>query len=210
MEKQIYRVKPIVIYPECILNTGKQGNCFDCEKLSNCLSPRSMCVRPYKGHKNGCPNFGKLKTCPPNIPSMYDQVFDVSDVYAIVTRFNLYMHYEKMRLNNPGLAEGQVRNKMYWQPIDIKNNDIAIAEYYNENPEMREYISTRLLECMGVDVINTMKDAGLNLTFEEREYTYRVAFLAKVYQSALEKYGFEIYEETSGDKKGLKSLILKK
>jgi hypothetical protein len=55
-----------------------------------------------------------------------------------------------------------------------------------------------------------MKDAGLNLTFEEREYTYRVSFLAKVYQSALEKYGFEIYEETSGDKKGLKSLILKK
>ena len=209
MEKEVYKVNPIIIYPNCIINKGIQDNCLNCDERKTCLSPRSMCIRPYKNHKDGCPNFGKLPTCPPNIPCMYDQVFDTSDVYAIVTKFNLYKHYEKMRVNNPGLAEGQVRNKMYWQPTDIKNNDIAIAEYYNENKNMEDYISTRLLECMGVDVIGTMRDVGLNLTFDDREFTYRIAFLAKVYQSALKKYGFEIHKYTSGDKKGLKTLIKK-
>ncbi len=210
MEKEVYKVDPIVIYPKCMLETGKQGNCHECKELENCKSPRSMCVRPYKNHKHGCPNFGKLPTCPPNIPCMYDQVFDMSDVYAIVTKFNLYEHYHKMRANNPTLAEGQVRNKMYWQHTDLKNNDIAIAEYYNENKNMKDYISTRLLECMGVDVVGTMRDAGLNLTFAEREITYRIAFAAKVYYEALEKYGLEIYEERSGEKKGMKTLIMKK
>ena len=210
MEKEIYKVNPIVIYPKCILENGKQGNCRECNNLDKCSSPRSMCIRPYKNHKYGCPNFGKLPTCPPDIPCMYDQIFDISDVYAIVTKFNLYEHYEKMRLNNPGLAEGQVRNKMYWQHTDKKNNDLSIAEFYRENRNLEDYISTRLLECMGVDVIGTMRDAGLNLTFNDREFTYRIAFAAKVYYDALEKYGFEIYEDNSKLKKGFKRLIIKK
>ena len=90
MEKEIYKVNPIIIYPECILDHGYQDNC---------LSPRSMCIRPYKNHKNGCPNFGKLPTCPPNIPCMYDQAFDISDVYAVVTKFYLEEYFNKRRNN---------------------------------------------------------------------------------------------------------------
>ena len=39
---------------------------------------------------------------------------------------------------------------------------------------------------------------------------YRISFAAKVYDEALEKYGFEIYEETNGTKKGMKTLIRKR
>ena len=84
MEKEIYKVKPIIIYPDCIKKSGVQGDCHTCSNKVNCLSPRSMCVKPYKNHKYGCPNFRKLPTCPPNIPCMYDQVFDISDVYSIM------------------------------------------------------------------------------------------------------------------------------
>jgi hypothetical protein len=206
MEKEIYKVNPIIIYPECIINKGYQDNCFNCDKRDNCLSPRSMCIRPYKNHKNGCPNFGKLDTCPPNIPCMYDQIFDTSDVYAVVTKFNLEEYFNKRRLNRPDLAEGQIRNIRIWQPIAVKENNYAISEFYKENPDKKDYVSTRLLECMGVDVINTMKNVGVIIKFPVTDYAYRVTFVAKVYEDMLDKYGFKIYEEKTGSKKGIKTL----
>lgn len=210
MEKEIYKVNPIIIYPECILDHGYQDNCFECDKLYKCLSPRSMCIRPYKNHKYGCPNFGKLPTCPPNIPCMYDQIFDTSDVYAVVTKFYLEEYFDKRRKNRPDLAEGQIRNIRVWQPIAIKENDYAISEFYQENIDKQDYVATRLLECMGIDVINTMKEVGVEIKFPVENYAYRIAFVAKVYYDALEKYGFEIYEENSKLKKEIKTLVKKK
>lgn len=209
MEKEILKVKSIVIYPKCILDYGYQDNCFGCDNRNECLSPRSMCIKPYRNHKYGCPNFGKLPTCPPNIPCMYDQVFDISDVYAIVTKFNLEEYFNKRRKNRPDLAEGQIRNIRVWQPMALKENDYAIANFYRENPDKQNYISSRLLECMGVDVVNTMKEVGIKIKFPVEDYAYRIAFAAKVYDEALEKYGFDIYEESTGGKKGIKILVRK-
>lgn len=209
MEKEIYKVNPIIIYPECILNSGVQEDCHFCDEKDICSSPRSMCIKPYKNRLNGCPNFGKLSTRPPNIPCMYDQIFDISDVYAVVTKFDLMTFFQNRRNKRPDLAEGQIKNLRIWQPITIKENDYAIAEFYKENPNLSNYISTRLLECMGVDVINTMKNVGLDIEFPVTDYVYRIAFIAKVYNEALQKYGFEIYEETSKNKNGLKRLLKK-
>ena len=212
MEKEVFKVEPIVIYPRCIQETGKQFNCHLCRSKDECIisQPRCMCIKPYKGHPNGCPNFGKLPTCPPNNPCMYDELFDCTDVYAIVTKYNLSEHYETMRQNNPGLAEGQVQNKMYWQPTDKKNNDIALADFYRENPQLRDHISTRFLECMGVQVVDTMKKVGLEIKFPVKEHAYRVAFAARVYEDVLEEYGFEVVEEKDKHKKGMLTLAKKK
>ncbi len=211
MEKEIYKVKPIIIYPICLENTGIQNDCYACDNKEKCIvyQPRCMCIKPYKNHKYGCPNFGRLSTCPPNIPSMYDQIFDISDVYAIVTKFNLSQYFQMRRERRPDLPEGQIRNLRAWQPIAIKENDYAIADFYNENPELSDYISTRFLECMGVDVINTMKEVGINIKFPVEEYAYRIAFAAKVYKETLDKYNFEISEVLTGSKKGIKTLVRK-
>ena len=63
---------------------------------------------------------------------------------------------------------------------------------------------------MGVDVISTMKEVGIEIKFPVTEYAYRVAFVAKAYYDVLEKYSFEIYEENSKLKKGIKTLVKKK
>ena len=209
MEKEVFKVNPIVIYPLCMMNGGMQGNCLTCFRREQCLSPRSMCIRPYKGHKYGCPNFGKLPTCPPNIPCMYDQVFDLSDVYAVVTKFYLEEFFKKRREKRPDLPEGQIRNSRQWQPITKKENDYALGDFYRENPDKKEYVSTRLLECMGVDVVGTMKEVGLEIKFPPGEIVYRVAFVARAYEDALREYGFEIHEETGKLKKGVRTLIRK-
>jgi hypothetical protein len=169
-----------------------------------------MCIRPYKNNKDGCPNFGKLPTCPPNIPCMYDEIFDTKEVYAIVTKFYLAEYFKQRRERRPDLAEGQIRNIRVWQPIALKENDYAIAEYYRENEDKKDFISTRLLECMGVDVINTMKEVGINITFPVEDIAYRVAFLARTYRDALDKYDFMIHEEIKGPKKGIKTLVKKR
>lgn len=209
MEKEIFKVEPIIIYPRCILDHGCQDNCLTCKYLDECMSPRCMCIRPYKGHPFGCPNFGKLLTCPPNIPCMYNQIFDVSDVYAIVTKFYLEEFFNKRRERRPDLAEGQIRNSRIWQPITKKENDYAVSEFYKEYPDKIDYVSTRLLECMGVDVIGTMKRVGVEIIFPVKDFVYRISFAARVYEEALEKYGFQIHEESSKMKKGVKTLIRK-
>ena len=211
MEKEIYRVQPIIIYPECILENGYQSDCRTCEKKNTCLSPRSMCIRSYKNHKDGCPNYGKLPTCPPNIPCMYDEMFYTEEVYAVVTKFDLEAYRNERMIRRPDLPPGQLTNIRNWQPIDLKNNDIAVAEFFREN-DKEDFISTRLLECMGVDVVSTMNKVGLEIKFEPLEIkkeVIRVSFIAKVLKGSLNKYGFYIYEETKNkDKKGLK--VLKK
>ena len=210
MEKEIYQVKPIIIYPDCIFKNGIQDDCFSCDHLRDCRSPRSMCISPYKNHKNGCPNYGMLPTCPPNIPCMYDQIFDISDVYAVVTTFHLEEFFSKRRERRPDLAEGQIRNLRIWQGIALKENDYAICDFYHEYPDKKDYVSTRLLECMGVDVVGTMKEVGIEIKFPVEEIAYRVAFVAMVYPDALKQYGFEIHEESSKYKKGMKTLIKNK
>ncbi len=206
MEKIITKVNPIIIYPKCILDTGMQDDCNTCLEKDICTSPRSMCVRPYKNHKCGCPNYGKSDTCPPKIPSMYDQIFYVDDVYAVITKFNLYKYYERRRKNRPDLPEGQIRNLRCWQPITIKENDMAVSEFYNEYADKNDYVSTRLLECMGVDVINTLKEVGVTISFPIEEYVYRVSFLAKTIEESLSKYNFEIYEDKNKHIKTLKKV----
>ena len=199
MSKEVFKVNPIVIYPPCILNNGKQNNCHICNNKEQCIvyQPRCMCITPYKNHKNGCPNFGRLPSCPPNNPCMYDWIFDVSDVYAVVTKFNLYEYYEKRRAKRPDLPEGQIRNIRVWQPITKKENDYALSEFYTENPEKSDYVATRWLECMGVDVINTMKNVGLGIEMKPKDYVYRVSFVAKVYEEVLEKYNLIIKEDAN-------------
>ncbi len=211
MDKEIYKVQPIVLYPKCFIETGKQNDCHTCDNKEVCMTyqPRSMCIRPYKDHKNGCPNFGKLPSCPPNNPCMYDQLFDVSDVYAVVTKFYLEEFFRKRREKRPDLPEGQIRNSRIWQPITKKENDYAISEFYMEHPELSNYVSTRLLECMGVDVVNTMKQVGIELKFPPGDVVYRISFVAKVYEDILKQYGFEIHEENNKMKKGVRTLVKK-
>ena len=212
VENEVYKVNPIIIYPKCIIDGGTQHDCHDCNNKDNCIvyQPRCMCIRPYKDHISGCPNFNVLPTCPPNIPCMYDEVFDVSDVYAVVTKFYKKEYFDYRRRNRPDLAEGQIRNIRVWQPITKKENDYAVSKFYQDNPDKYDYVATRLLECMGVDVVNTMKEHGVIIKFPDEDYSYRISFVSRVYEEALEKYGYEIHEESNRLKRGMKTLVLRK
>ncbi len=195
MEKEIYRISPIVIYPECIKIYGRQDNCFTCLKKEDCQSPRSFCIRPYKNHPKGCPNYGIKDTCPPHVKGMYDEIFDAREVYAVVTKFDLEKFFDERRKKLPMLAEGQIRNLLVWQQKAVRENNDALRRFYENNPEKQDFVSTRLLECLGVDVVGTMKEVGIDLKFPVEDYAYRIAFLAKTNPYILEELGYMVSEK---------------
>ena len=210
MEKEIVKIDPVVIYPVCIIETGRQGDCFTCALREECASPRSMCIKPYKGHKYGCPNYGRLPTCPPNMPCMFDQMYDVNEVYAVVTKFDREAYFDIRRAKRPDLPEGQIRNLRNWQPISVKETELAVREFYLENPDKANYVSTNYLECMGVQVQDSLRPVGIDIVFPPGRFVYRVSFVGKIREEALEKFGFLVYDEKNKEKKDVKKLVMKK
>ena len=58
---------------------------------------QGICKKPYYGHSKGCPNYGKRKDCPPNLP-LLDEIFDFEkDIYLIYTIFPIGEFAEKMK-----------------------------------------------------------------------------------------------------------------
>ncbi len=186
----IEKVKPIIIYPNCLLNGIKQ-DCFNCGNRSNCISPRSMCLRPYHNHPDGCPNYGIKKGCPPNI-EMFDQIYDVSkDIFAIVTVFNLAEHIKNKKLEHPDWTEFQLRNSRHWQGTDKRIHKIAIAEFNKMYPE---FIVTKDPEALGVNLIETLKQINIELQFPTIDKVYRTSLAGIISPDNFEKYNLCIKE----------------
>ena len=170
------QVSPIIIYPPCI-KAGKKQDCFNCAlyKKGGCGSPRSKCVLEYKNHKKGCPNYGKKKDCPPNVP-MFDEIFDISKpIYAIYSTYDLFSHTEKMKQRHPEWTETQRLNVLYWQGTARKYLKENIQRFNKEFRQMG-YYSTTSPEAMGVDVTTTLKNAGIELEWPARNTVYKIAF----------------------------------
>lgn len=192
MDKTILKVKPVIIYPTCI-SVGERQDCFNCEIKYECISPRSICIKPYHNHPNGCPNFGKKDGCPPNTP-MFDQVFDCDDIYAIVTEFDLGSHYDKMKLLHPNWTHYQLINSRYWQGKDRKCHKEALEEFCN----LYDYVVTNWAESMGVDLIETLKKVNMTLKFPVEDTVKRVSLAGKILDGALDKYELSICTSDSG------------
>lgn len=145
-----------------------------CENITPVIDykTRKVCLLPYSGHPDGCPNFGKKKTCPPKAP-MFKDYFDLSKpFYLIINRFNFREHINKMKNKHPEWSDRQTRCCLYWQSSARKYLKIAIKDFLKTHPE---YHVTTTPEAMGVDVTKTLKSVGINLEWPPENFTYQVA-----------------------------------
>jgi len=143
-------------------------------------SVRLLCLRPYPGHKKGCPNFGKRDICPPNCP-LIDEVFDLSKpVVAVWTSFNLESHRERMKSKHPNWSRRQLDCCLYWQGGVNKNLrrnvEYNLERYIFFNGE-KNLIATYIPEAMGVNVTETMKNVGVILEWPPEKIVNKVAFV---------------------------------
>lgn len=141
------------------------------------------CVcQEYYNHKKGCPNYGRHKYCPPNLP-MFDQVFDLSKpVYAIYNKFDFKRHVERMQQRHPEWSDRQLANCLYWQGGARKKLKGHVVEF-NNLFSGKGYVVTRSPEAMGVNMTRTMKGAGIELEWPPRRVTYQIAMAGVLLQS---------------------------
>lgn len=173
----IEKINPVIVYPKCITEKGIQDNCINCEEKNICNSPKSWCVKPYPNHPKGCPNFNNKIGCPPHF-YMYDDLFDMKmDSYVVVTKHNLKDHFEYVKNSNPNFKVTQTRNILYWQDTVRKLNEIEVLKFIKDN-----IVATTDGESLGVDIILTLKQIGIDLKFSYPidEEVYRVALLSYI------------------------------
>lgn len=133
---------------------------------------RSLCLKPYPGHQNGCPNYGKKAECPPHVQK-FEEIFDLTKpIYAIINTFDYKTHTDQMRELHPMWSEKQINSFFYWQRKAKSQLSIGIAQF------LAEHVSYHIITCpeaLGVDVIKTLADNGINLEWPPKTVTYQVA-----------------------------------
>lgn len=142
-------------------------------------SVRGLCCKAYPNHPKGCPNFNKRDTCPPNSPMM-DNFLDLSKkVMAVCVHFNLGQHVGRMKEKHPKWSQRQLECCLYWQGTARKwlKQEIAYNITRNALFDGYELVSTDCPEAMGVNVSETMKEAGIVLEWPPKEIVRKVAFI---------------------------------
>jgi hypothetical protein len=134
-------------------------------------SVRDLCMRPYPGHKKGCPNFGKKTGCPPTCPYI-DEILDLKqDVWAIWSTFDLGSHVSRMRELHPGWSDRQLVCCLYWQPkarIVLRG---VIRDFLVEHPGL---VVVQTPEAAGVQLTTTMEQVGEVLEWPPVTKTYQI------------------------------------
>ena len=123
---------------------------------------QGLCCLPYYGHKNGCPNYGKKKTCPPNLP-LLDEIFDFEkELYIIYTTFPIGEFAERMKLLHPEWEKfpREMYNPRRWQGTARKQHKEE-CNLFLENYSDKIY--TNSPEAYGVNVTQLMKNIGVEL-----------------------------------------------
>lgn len=139
-------------------------------------SVRGLCCREYPGHPHGCPNFDKKKGCPPDA-ELFDEVYDLTQpVYAIINRFDFQAHTDRMRAKHPEWSDRQVKCCLYWQKDARSELLHHIEKFWREHGTAFKVETCP--EAMGVNVTETMKQAGVLLEWPPETVTYQIAFAA--------------------------------
>jgi predicted metal-binding protein len=135
-------------------------------------SVRGLCMKPYLGHKKGCPNYGKKNGCPPGA-KCFDEVYDLSQpVYAIINKFDFARHVSRMYELHPEWSQRQLECCLYWQP-KARNQLLQHIKYFLKNHP--GYRIEACPEAMGVDVTNTLARAGVLLEWPPKQWACQVA-----------------------------------
>ena len=143
-------------------------------KLAVNLNVRNWCKFPYPGHPNGCPNFGKSKTCPPKV-GIVTEIFDLGKPHWFaVMEFDIAYHADRMKNLHPQWSEKQCRCCLYWQNTVRKNLRIMCDDFIGSK---NFYAYTLIPEAMGVNVFRTAHRVGVMLRRVIVHKLYKIALI---------------------------------
>ena len=147
------------------------------ETISFTKKTRKWCQLPYPDHPNGCPNYGKNPSCPPDAEYMDSILSKYSHFYLIYAIFNLDGQKRRMLSRHPDWTDRQATCLLYWQNSVKKALQERLREIQEINPEKRLYVLSSgsgfkqgafnqekiySLEAGGIDVFRTLKKNGIS------------------------------------------------
>lgn len=137
---------------------------------------RSLCHKRYPGHPHGCPNYGKNPRCPPQAPLITDTLDFAKPIYAVYNVFELGKHVEWMRSRHPQWSLRQLRCCLYWQSRARKQLREHLVQFVTRSPGL-ELTVVACPEAQGVNVTQTMRNAGIELEWPPVMLTYQIALV---------------------------------
>ena len=137
------------------------------------MKVRGLCVKPYYNHPKGCPNFSKKPGCPPECSQLKDLILlnIKQPIYAIFNKFNFKEHCDRMRAKHPEWTQRQVECCLYWQGTARKSLKEKVKMFLTKHPH---YDIVTCPEGNGVNITETMKNAGIILEWPPVNYTYQI------------------------------------
>jgi predicted metal-binding protein len=144
------------------------------------LSVRELCKRPYPGHSKGCPNYGRKKGCPPAAPVLMDEINIEKTIWAIVVDFNLEQHCADMKKKHPGWSRRQCECCLYWQSgvmAELKHQAASFCSMMLLYGQAKELNVLYCPEAFGVNITETMKNAGIELEWPPERIVRKIAFV---------------------------------
>lgn len=153
----------------------------DCKLVKLVLDPavRDLCRRPYPGHPNGCPNYGRKQGCPPAAKMLGELVDCSQPVWAVYVRFDLEAQRQRMWFKHPKWSKRQAECCLYWQGKVGRHLETLVATFIltrwrrtkaNLWPVYRP-------EANGVNVTETMASAGIKLPWPPDDLVYKIALV---------------------------------
>ena len=133
------------------------------------------CLLPYKNHKNGCPNYGKRKTCPP-FAKKFEELIE-PPYFLVLQEFDLDFQKKKMKEKHPNWTDNQCKNLLYWQKGLVKNLKEE-ANYYARILG-QNYMVLEVPEANGVNVFKTCKNIGIKLCANPEKIVKKIMIIGK-------------------------------
>ena len=138
-------------------------NNFCCVKPVLDMAMRKLCTKPYPGHREGCPNYGKRDTCPPRAPALPDVMALSKPVYVVWNTFDLGAHADNMWALHPEWSARQARCCLYWQGAARVALRVKVDAFTDKECHPECDCILYCPEACGVNVTATMRKAGIEL-----------------------------------------------
>ena len=164
------------------LSTGSDQMPFKLVKPVIDLNVRRVCTRPYHGHSHGCPNYGKKKSCPPQVPALDHILILDRPIWAVWNAFDFAGHVGRMRNKHPKWSERQLACCLYWQRGARNKLATEVKKFFSET---KHWAMQRVLDCpeaTGVNVTATMKAIGIELEWPPKKVAYQIALVGTMKQ----------------------------
>jgi predicted metal-binding protein len=149
---------------------------------------RDLCYKAYPNHKRGCPNYGKKRGCPPNVPIITEVIDLEQTVWVVWNVFDFSSHCERMEQAHPDWSRRQIECCLYWQGTARKHLRETLEEFMDKHGQHIPLAIISCPEAMGVNVTKTMRQIGQELEWPPVTKTYQVAVAGFLSDNAPEEY----------------------